>query len=75
MNGGQQVLSDWLDGFVDKTQEQIEKELGTASEKTTWDFKEKKELRLHYKTSEKGTLTLLFLGHRVIKASYVLFSE
>ena len=75
VDGGQRILADWLDGFVHKTQEQVEKQLGTATDKTTWDYKGKKELRLRYKTSEQGTLSLLFLGRRVIKASYQLFSE
>ena len=72
---GQQILADWLDSFVHKTQEQIEKQLGTATDKTTWAFEEKKELLLRYKTSENGTLSLYFRSHRVIKASYQLFSE
>ena len=75
VNGGQQILADWLDGFVHKTQGQVEKQLGTATETTTWEFKGKKELRLTFKTSPQGTLTLMFQGRRVIKASYLLFSE
>ena len=72
---GQQSLADWLNNFVHKTQEQVEKQLGTKSEKTTWVYQEKKELRLAYKTSEQGTLTLYFLGSRVITANYDLNSD
>lgn len=75
VNGQQRALAEWLNGFVHKTQEQVEKQLGTPTTETTWAFKKKKELRLDYKTSKKGTLSLFFLDSRVVKASYVLFSE
>lgn len=68
-------LAAWLNGFVHKTQDQIEEQLGTASDTSTWEFKEKEELRLSYRTSKNGKLSLYFWGRRVIKASYHLLSE
>jgi hypothetical protein len=75
VNEGQQILAGWLDGFVNKTQEQVEKQLGAASDQTTWEFRQKKELVLRYKILDKATLLLYFLDRQVIKASYQLLSE
>jgi hypothetical protein len=75
IQGAQEALAGWLNDFRDKTQGQVEKQLGPSSDKATWEFRGRQELLLRYKTSETGTLLLYFLGNQVIKATLQLLSE
>ncbi len=71
----QEALTAWLNNFRDKTQDQIEKQLGSSSDKGTWELRGRQELILRYKTSETTTLLLHFFGNQVIKASLQVLSE
>jgi hypothetical protein len=71
----QEALTRWLNGFEHKTKDEVEKELGVTTDKATWEFRDRKELLLRYKTSEKGYLHLYFFDERVIKVSLQVLSE
>jgi hypothetical protein len=72
----QEKLAGWMNALPKNTEEQIVKQLGDPSQRTSWEFDGKKELLLKYQPAgPKMTLELYFLGDRVISASWQLLSE
>jgi hypothetical protein len=65
----EQTLTMWLDGFKQRTPDEVRKSLGAPTKETAWLFNEKKELLLKYKLGDTTELSLYFHNGRVVKVS------
>lgn len=66
----------WINSLKGKSNEQIVGELGKPTERLTWNFDGKPELKLRYTSLlPKSTVELYFVGDRVVTVSLHVLSN
>lgn len=75
VKSAQELLSGWVNKLQNNSSEQIVKQFGAPSVKSTWEFESKKEPLYTYNLTDKIDLDMYFLDNKVIKVSLQILSD